>query len=222
MGRTWVDTGDENLYLTFVLKPFKEMNPIYANLTQYLSLILCYVLEEEYNLKPQIKWPNDVLVNNKKTKKAKGSRSLYRNWRNWYFNNKKIAGILSEGTTQAGVFQGLALGIGVNLNTPNEKLAKIDKPATSILSETTQIVDKTEFIKKLCTKFFLLYDNFIEKGFSSIKSFYTDRASFLGKDISINVLGDVHRGIAMDVSDDGSLILRESDKDNVYFIGDIL
>ena len=65
MGRTWVDTGDENLYLTFVLKPFKEMNPIYANLTQYLSLILCYVLEEEYNLKPQIKWPNDVLVNNK-------------------------------------------------------------------------------------------------------------------------------------------------------------
>ena len=199
LGRTWVDTGDENLYLTFVLKPFKEMNPIYANLTQYLSLILCYVLEEEYNLKPQIKWPNDVLV-----------------------NNKKIAGILSEGTTQAGVFQGLALGIGVNLNTPNEKLAKIDKPATSILSETTQIVDKTEFIKKLCTKFFLLYDNFIEKGFSSIKSFYTDRASFLGKDISINVLGDVHRGIAMDVSDDGSLILRESDKDNVYFIGDIL
>ena len=66
LGRTWVDTGDENLYLTFVLKPFKEMNPIYANLTQYLSLILCYVLEEEYNLKPQIKWPNDVLVNNKK------------------------------------------------------------------------------------------------------------------------------------------------------------
>ena len=42
LGRTWVDTGDENLYLTFVLKPFKEMNPIYANLTQYLSKYLWY------------------------------------------------------------------------------------------------------------------------------------------------------------------------------------
>lgn len=199
LGRIWVDSGDENLYLTFVLKPFKEIKPIYANLTQFLSLVLCYVLEDDYNLSPKIKWPNDVLV-----------------------NNKKIAGILSEGTTQAGVFQGLALGIGVNLNTPKEKLDKIDKPATSVFSETMQIVDKLDFIKKLCTKFFLLYDEFILDGFVSIKPFYINRASFLGKNISINVLGDVHEGLAVDVSDDGSLILRESDKDNVYFIGDIL
>lgn len=103
LGRTWVDTGEENLFMTLVLKPFKDLNPIYPNFTQYLSVILALVLEEEYNLKPQIKWPNDVLI-----------------------NGKKIAGILSEGTTKGTEFLGLALGLGVNLNTSVETLAKIE------------------------------------------------------------------------------------------------
>ncbi|MCD8377493.1 MAG: hypothetical protein LUB59_01750, partial [Candidatus Gastranaerophilales bacterium] len=34
-GRKWIDTGKDNLYLTLVLKPFNDLNPIYSNLTQY-------------------------------------------------------------------------------------------------------------------------------------------------------------------------------------------
>ena len=111
--RKWIDTGEENVYMSIVLKPFEEPNPIYPNFTQYLSVILAMYLEEEYSLKTQIQWPNDVLI-----------------------NGKKIAGILAEATSQGGCFQGLVLGLGVNLNTTPETLVTIDKPATSFYNET--------------------------------------------------------------------------------------
>ncbi len=199
LGRTWVDTGDDNLFMTIVLKPFKDLNPIYSNFTQYLSVILALVLEEEYNLSAQIKWPNDVLI-----------------------NGKKIAGILSEGTTKGDEFLGLALGLGVNLNTKPETLALIDKPATSIFAETGMKIDKEIFIKKLLNKFCLLYDSFIKNGFLSVKNLYVERAFFLGKDITINVLGELHSGTAENITDEGSLILNEDNNARVYLVGDIL
>ena len=199
LGRTWVDTGDDNLFMTLVLKPFKDLNPIYSNFTQYLSVILALVLEEEYNLAAQIKWPNDVLI-----------------------NGKKIAGILSEGTTKGDEFLGLALGLGVNLNTKPETLALIDKPATSIFAETGMKIDKEIFIKKLLNKFCLLYDSFIKNGFLSVKNLYVERAFFLGKDITINVLGKLHLGTAENITDEGSLILNEDNNARVYLVGDIL
>ena len=36
--RKWIDTGEENVYMSIVLKPFEEPNPIYPNFTQYLSV----------------------------------------------------------------------------------------------------------------------------------------------------------------------------------------
>lgn len=199
LGRTWVDTGENNLFMTIVLKPFKEPNPIYPNFTQYLSVILSLVLEEEYKLPAQIKWPNDVLI-----------------------NGKKIAGILSEGATKGNEFLGLALGLGVNLNTTPETLALIDKPATSIFAETGMKINKEIFIEKLLNKFCLLYDSFIKNGFLSVKDLYIERAYFLGKEITINVLGELHSGIVESITDEGSLVLNENNNMKVYLIGDIL
>lgn len=199
LDRKWVDTGEDNLYMTIVLKPFNTPHPIYQNFTQYLSVILALVLEEEYKLSPKIKWPNDVLV-----------------------NDKKIAGILSEGSTKGNDFLGLALGIGVNLNTTHEQLSKIDKPATSIMAETGQRIDKNVFIEKLLTKFCLLYDRYVCEGFPFIKNDYENRANFLGKNINVNVLGKQHYGIAEGITDEGSLILNENNNINVLYIGDIL
>ena len=199
LDRKWIDTGKDNLYLTIVLKPFNELNPIYQNFTQYLSVILSMVIEEEYGLNPKIKWPNDVTI-----------------------NGKKIAGILSEGATKGNNFLGLALGVGINLNTTPEILAKIDKPATSIFTEIGRKINKEIFLEKLLTKFCLLYDRYVCEGFPSIKDEYKTRTNFLGKEITINVLGELHTGIVEGLTDDGALLLKEDLNTNIYYIGDIL
>ena len=101
--RTWVSNNENNLYLTIVLKPENEKFP-YINLTQYLCVITCKILEE-YGVEPQIKWPNDILI-----------------------NGKKIAGILAQTSTIGSKIKGIALGIGINLNSSKEEMGNIDKP----------------------------------------------------------------------------------------------
>lgn len=65
LNRSWVDLGEENLFLSIILKPSETFNEIYPNLTQYLSVTLCKVIES-YGIQTQIKWPNDVLIDGKK------------------------------------------------------------------------------------------------------------------------------------------------------------
>ena len=65
LNRVWLDLGEGNLFVSLVLKPSLKFDEKFANLTQYLSVILCKTLEQ-YGLQPEIKWPNDVLINGKK------------------------------------------------------------------------------------------------------------------------------------------------------------
>ena len=158
--RTWVDLGSENIYMTFVLKPSDKLSEVHANLTQYLSVILCKQFEA-MGLSPQIKWPNDVLL-----------------------NGKKVCGILAESIIKGNILKGIVLGIGVNLNASSENLNEIDRPATSVNIELGQMINKQEFMQKLVENFFSRYDEFLANGFVLIKDDYEKRASLILSEIS--------------------------------------
>lgn len=198
LDRKWIDTGSENIYMTMFLKPSDMFLEVYSNLTQYLSVVLCQTLAQ-YGVDASIKWPNDVLV-----------------------DGKKIAGILSETSMQGNVFKGIALGIGINLNTEAKELEKIDKPAVSLSVLLGKKINRDEFLHALLDKFYLLYDRFIDEGFLLIKEEYLNHASFTGKDIRVNVLGEIHTGRAVGITDEGALVLEEDNVKHTYFIGDIL
>lgn len=200
LNRSWVDLGENNLFLSIVLKPSETFNEIYPNITQYLSVALCRVLET-YGLKTQIKWPNDVLI-----------------------DGKKIAGILSETVMQGQKLKGIVLGIGVNLNSTQEKIDKIpDKIATSLNIETGKIIDTDEFLDKLLTEFFANYDKFLKKGFLYIKYDYINRNCFLNKNLRVQVFNKIKTGLAKEITDNGELVLlTEENKETVLTIGDII
>ncbi len=200
LNRSWIDLGDDNLFVSIILKPSTTFNEIYPNLTQYLSVALCKVLET-YGLSPQIKWPNDVLI-----------------------NGKKIAGILSETVMQGKVLQGIILGIGVNLNSNIENLKSIpDKIATSLNIETGKNIKSEDFLNELLTEFFTNYDEFLNNGFKSIKEAYINRNCFLDKELSVQIFNNIKTGYAKEVNNNGELILQtEDNKEFVLTIGDIL
>lgn len=199
--RAWIDLGEDNLFLSFVLKPSDIFKDVYANLTQYLSVILCNVLEE-YGLTPSIKWPNDVLI-----------------------DEKKIAGILSETVMQGNKFNGLVLGIGVNLNSERSNLSLVkDKKITALNIELDrEHVDKKLFYEKLVNEFFKNYDNFLEHGFALIKAEYISKCNFLGKQVSVQIFNEKKSGIAKYINDFGELVLQNHKKEEfVLTMGDIL
>ena len=198
LNRSWVDLGEGNLFLSFVLKPDLEYRENFPNITQYLSVVLARVLEN-YGVRPQIKWPNDVLV-----------------------NGKKIAGILAETSMSQTTFNGIILGIGVNLNARMEDFTRIDKPATALNLETGMKIDLKEFKNTLCKEFFEHYDEFIQKGFSCIIDEYTARACFINKELTVALVGETLSGVANGVTERGELILTQNIKDIILNIGDIL
>lgn len=200
LNRSWVDLGEENLFLSIVLKPSETFKEIYPNLTQYLSVVLCKVIES-YGIKTQIKWPNDVLI-----------------------DGKKIAGILSETVMQAQKLKGIVLGVGVNLNSNQEKIDAIpNKIATSLNIETQKAIDLKEFLNKLLTEFFEHYDEFLQSGFLQIKDDYIKRNCFLGKELKVQVFNHMESGLAKAVNDLGELVLEDNNKREIVLtIGDII
>lgn len=199
MERNWIDLGEGNLFMSFVLKPSDSFDEVYSNLTQYLSVKLCELLES-YGLEPQIKWPNDVLI-----------------------NGKKIAGILSETVMQGKIFKGLVLGIGVNLNASVEAVGQIlDKEVTALNLETGKDIDCELFRETLCSNFFAEYDKFLNSGFEMIKFDYIKRACFIDKEICVKVFDKEKHGVAKSITDKGELVLSNNNDDFVLTIGDIL
>lgn len=199
LNRSWVDLGKGNLFMSFVLKPSDCFNEIYPNITQYLSVALCNVLES-YGLKPEIKWPNDVLI-----------------------SGKKIAGILSETVMSGNVLKGIVVGIGVNLNSNNDDISSIpDKIATSLNLEIGKDVDLDVFMNELTEEFFKNYDAFLGNGFEFIKKDYINRNCFLNKELNVQIFNNVETGLAKSINDRGELVLLKDDKELVLTIGDIL
>ncbi len=186
--RSWVNVGVENIYMTIVLKPSEQIEPNFACLTQYLSYCLCAELEK-LGLSPQIKWPNDVLI-----------------------EGKKVCGILAETIIKNGKLKGIALGIGVNLNVESSKIQEIDRPATSLNLHLNKQVDKTVFMNNLLQTFFAGYETFLEKGFVGIKDFY-EKHSFIVENspVKFAVFDKIIEGVFVGFDIDGTLILETAD-----------
>ena len=199
LSRSWIDLGNGNLFLTFVLKPSDKFNNNYTNITQYMSVVICKIFEE-YGMTPQIKWPNDVLI-----------------------NGKKIAGILSETVMQGYNFKGLVLGVGINLNAKQDDINNIpDKLATSLNLELNREINCEGFMTKLIDEFFSNYENFINKGFEFIKSDYISRTAFLDTEICVKGFNNTICGIAKNITTTGELVLENNGREYVLTIGDIL
>lgn len=187
--RKWLSCRKDNIFLSFVLKP-QEKNlsklPL-ANLTQYLCVVLAKVFET-YNVSPQIKWPNDVLI-----------------------NEHKISGILAECVWSAKDFKGLILGVGVNLNYQKEDFKNLNQKATSLNLETGQKINRDVFLKKLVDEFFKNYDDFLQIGFSLIKKEYVERFLYLNREICVNILNNKINGKIKTINDDGTLDIVEKE-----------
>lgn len=197
--RKWVDLGAENIYMTIILKPSDKISSVYANLTQYLSVCLCKELEE-MGLQPEIKWPNDVLL-----------------------NGKKVCGILAESAIKGGKLKGIALGIGINLNAEPYTLGQIDRPATSINIEKGMPVNKEEFMQKLLERFFKDYDEFLQKGFLFIKKDYQNRTSIKqAQMLTIAIFNKEKQGEFKGFDDSGNLLLQTSGAIEAINMGEII
>ncbi len=180
-GRTWISAKNTGLYFSIVLRPRIEMKFL-PLLTLMTSIAVYETLRELYQLEPDIKWSNDVLV-----------------------NERKISGILAE-TTETNKGLAVIVGIGINLTSQNFP-AELTATATSIEQETTQTPNLNELLQSLTHFFQHFYDIFQdENGAKKIRREWKRRSSyFSGKDVQVNLGNEILYGKTCGLEENGAL-----------------
>lgn len=178
-GRKW-NSGLGGLYMTVVLKE-KDLDKA-KYLTFIAAVSVAKSIKNLSNLNAEVKWPNDVLV-----------------------NDKKICGILTE--TVSGKEKYALVGIGVNIN--QKKFSKnIINKATSLKIETNKSYNINKTIKTIINNFNLLYKYYKNKNYNKIIDIWRKYSHTLGKNIKAKTLSGVYIGKAVDVDNTCSLILK--------------
>ena len=132
MSRHWITPPDSALAFSLVLRPTAQELAKPALFSPLGGLALSTTLESRFNLQPAIKWPNDVLLNGKKT-----------------------AGILAESVWQDSSPQAIILGIGVNVGRASVPPAnEVQFPATCIEAAVGQPVDRHDLLAALLEALF--------------------------------------------------------------------
>ncbi|MBQ2645353.1 biotin--[bacterium] len=197
--RVWESCSSDNIYMTFVFKS-KNINDFpYMNLTQYLSVVLNKIFNEKYGIKSDIKWPNDIL-----------------------YNGMKFVGILSEAINENGKILGVALGVGINVNTEQDFYNNLPK-ATSMKIISGKSFDKEKLIDEISENFYEGLENFVIKGFEYIADDYKKMCKFHSKTVKLG-------GSFMDgeydfagLNDDGTFSVFNKQGEKIKVVsGDIL
>ncbi len=183
LDRTWLDRPGTSLLFSLVLKPNIDLSSA-TLITPVLSLAVCDLLET-LSIDSSIRWPNDVLV-----------------------GDKKIAGILSEASF-SNRLDFVVASCGLNVTQSADELAQIDRPATSIFAETgTKNVPK-ELFPALIANFGIRYDAFLKHGSPSFFEEWEKKMSLRGQDVLIDLGKRTIGGRIEGCNPDGSINLIE-------------
>jgi BirA family biotin operon repressor/biotin-[acetyl-CoA-carboxylase] ligase len=181
----WSAEPRSALLFSVLLRPevAPERFPRLATLT---ALGLCKALESACDLQPQIKWPNDLLL-----------------------NGRKICGILTEMFTSAqGPF--VVLGIGMNVNTTVFPPELRDIATSILLEKAMREIDRTMLAISLLRLLGTVLGSW-EQGFDSVVA-ETERRSFLvGKTVRAVVNDEAVLGSVTGLDPEGCLLMHRED-----------
>lgn len=183
-GNVWETEADKNLILSLILYPEISVNHIF-NLTIVASLAVQKTLAVYLN-NVKIKWPNDILV-----------------------NEKKIAGILIENQLRGDLVLSSIVGIGINVNQENFVSTK---NACSLKSLLNQDIDLNEFFNLLYTNLDFYVNLLMEKNFKTLLQRYYENLYGINQELIYEDNTGQFNGTIKGISDSGKLMLM---RDNI-------
>lgn len=193
-GRSWYMADDSAIAMSMILKPKLEAE--YASMvTLVQAMATAKAIEEICHLKTQIKWPNDILI-----------------------NEKKVCGILTEMKLEKTEILFIIIGTGINVNQENfpEEISDI---ATSLKIETKQKQSRTELIKRICELFEIYFEAFLEnRDCSHFLQDYNARLISRGRQVKVLDPQGEFTGEALGINLQGELLVKKENEEirNVY------
>lgn len=194
LGRSWVSPWGKGIWLTVILKPVLPVSVI-PLLTQVAAAAVSLAVEnilgpenEQHGV--QIKWPNDILL-----------------------NNRKIGGILTEMQLRGDRVQYAALGIGLNIHSDGEDFPdELKDKAGSLYMLTGKTYSREIMIAEILNELEPLYEEWTRNGaLGRALSICRQKSAVIGRPVALSGPGGVQEGLVLGLGTDGELILRLKD-----------
>ncbi len=187
LGRTWFSPGGEGIYVSVILRPSIPPNDA-PKLTLMASVAVAEAIRTCAPVEASIKWPNDIMI-----------------------GGRKVAGILTEMSTDMDRIHYVIIGMGININNPSENFPyEIREIATSLFSETGKIFSRAEILRKCLESLERYYETFKEKGFLPIMKRWEELTEMMGATIRVDAIGNTYSGTFKGINEDGFLVMRDS------------
>ena len=191
--RLWLSPKG-SIALSIILYPDMSYLPY---LMMLASLAVAHSIEAITGLKAQLKWPNDVLI-----------------------NDKKVCGILIESDLRGNTVTYAIIGIGINVNFRLVDFPKIMTVATSLADELKKDVSRVTVIRRLLVETERLYLALPDG--EPVYQEWRGRLVTLGRKVQVKSDEPIPEGIAESVARDGSLLLRHSNGNSTRIVaGDV-
>jgi BirA family biotin operon repressor/biotin-[acetyl-CoA-carboxylase] ligase len=198
LDRSWQSPPDAGLYFSIVLRPTLEMNA-WPLITLMAALAVSDALLKACSLRADIKWPNDLCV-----------------------NERKLCGILAE-TVETETGSAAIVGIGINLKA-DSLLATVSDLATSVESATAAKPDSTRVLEELLKAIGERYDllQSPQGREHTIREWCANSSYAIGRRVRIALENDTFEGTTRGLESDGALrVETASGKMRLVRAGDV-
>ena len=194
-GRKWVSPFAENIYYSLVLRMDGGMRQL-EGLSLVVGLAVLSALREMGIERAGLKWPNDVLV-----------------------GNKKIAGILLELVGDPADVCHLVIGIGINANM--RVASEVDQAWTSVFLESGKAINRNSLVSSLNQSLLTYLKRHESSGFAAIQAEWESNHLWQGREVSL--IAGVHQvdGTVMGIDQQGALRLRVEGEEKVFSGGEL-
>lgn len=187
LGRSFYSPSDSGIYMSILLKP-KNLDTKYAiRITTMAAVCITRAIKKILNIDTKIKWVNDI-----------------------YFNNKKVAGILTEGTInlENSYFDYVVLGIGLNVYHPKNGFTKdIKDIATFLCKEKTNGL-LNDLTSEIINQLYLSYNFLSNDDFFNLVKEYKEKSFIINKNVNIISPLSITEGKVIDIDDECRLIVQ--------------
>lgn len=183
LGRQWKSPKGTGIWFSILIRP--DLSPTeVAGVTLAAGLGLCKAIRKFTGCNAQIKWPNDIII-----------------------GNKKLCGILTEMAAEAEHINYCIIGIGVNANT-KEFEPEIASKATSLSIETGEDISRSGLLREVLEQIEICLDDYLLNVTNNIVNDYTRLCATIGRTIKTTRGGKELVGEAVGLGKQGELSVR--------------
>lgn len=194
-GRKWVSPFAQNVYYSLVLRIESGPRQL-EGLSLVVGLAVMQALRESGVQGAALKWPNDVLV-----------------------GQKKIAGILLELVGDPADICHVVLGIGINVNM--QRADEVDQQWTSVQLQTGSAVDRNVLVAQLGLQLQRYLEWHREGGFVALKDEWEQNHAWQGRPASLIAGVSQVDGVVLGVDHQGALRLSVDGVEKIYSGGEL-